>query len=131
MSVSLVAREAGVSASLLFIGRKAERQGALTAVPAGEAVAPASEVATARAEIFKLQGVLGKVTLVNVNRQNTARGDARVNPQTRLSRDGAGRLAFAQGAAPPACTRAGLPCHAATCAGALTVWKSNAVRARP
>ena len=43
MSVSLVAREAGVSASLLFQWRKLERQGALTAVSAEEAVVPASE----------------------------------------------------------------------------------------
>jgi len=38
MSVSLVARNEGVSASLLFQWRKLERQGALTAVQAGEAV---------------------------------------------------------------------------------------------
>ena len=38
MSVSLVARDEGVSASLLFQWRKLERQGALTAVQAGEAV---------------------------------------------------------------------------------------------
>ena len=40
MSVSLVARQEGVSASLLFQWRKLERQGALTAVSAGEAVVP-------------------------------------------------------------------------------------------
>jgi transposase-like protein len=55
MSVSLVARQEGVSASLLFLWRKLERQGALTAVSAGEAVVPASELAAARAEIAKLQ----------------------------------------------------------------------------
>lgn len=49
MSVSLVARQEGVSASLLFQWRKLERQGALTAVSAGEAVVPASELAAARA----------------------------------------------------------------------------------
>ena len=38
MSVSLVARNEGVSASLLLQWRKLERQGALTAVQAGEAV---------------------------------------------------------------------------------------------
>lgn len=65
MSVSLVARETGVSASLLFQWRKLERQGALTAVSAGEAVVPASELAAARAEIAKLQRVLGKKTLEN------------------------------------------------------------------
>ena len=49
-SVSLVARQEGVAASLLFQWRKLERQGALTAVSAGEAVVPASELAAARAE---------------------------------------------------------------------------------
>ncbi len=65
MSVSLVARQTGVSASLLFQWRKLERQGALTAVSAGEAVVPASELAAARAEIAKLQRILGKKTLEN------------------------------------------------------------------
>ena len=65
MSVSLVARQEGVAASLLFQWRKLERQGALTAVSAGEAVVPASELAAARAEIGKLQRVLGKKTLEN------------------------------------------------------------------
>ena len=65
MSVSLVARNEGVSASLLFQWRKLERQGALTAVQAGEAVVPASELAAARAEIAKLQRILGKKTLEN------------------------------------------------------------------
>ena len=65
MSVSLVARQEGVSASLLFQWRKLERQGALTAVSSGEAVVPASELAAARAEIAKLQRVLGKKTLEN------------------------------------------------------------------
>jgi len=37
----------------------------LTAVSAGEAVVPASELAAARAEIAKLQRVLGKKTLEN------------------------------------------------------------------
>ena len=65
MSVSLVARQEGVAASLLFQWRKLERQGALTAVSAGEVVVPASELAAARAEIAKLQRVLGKKTLEN------------------------------------------------------------------
>ena len=65
MSVSLVARQEGVAASLLFQWRKLERQGALTAVSSGEAVVPASELAAARAEIAKLQRVLGKKTLEN------------------------------------------------------------------
>lgn len=65
MSVSLVARESGVSAGLLFQWRKLDREGALVAVSAGEAVVPASELAAARAEIAKLQRVLGKKTLEN------------------------------------------------------------------
>lgn len=65
MSVSLVARQEGVSASLLFQWRKLEREGALTAVTAGESVVPASELAAARAEIAKLQRILGKKTLEN------------------------------------------------------------------
>lgn len=65
MSVSLVARQEGVAASQLFQWRKLELQGALTAVSAGEAVVPASELAAARAEIAKLQRVLGKKTLEN------------------------------------------------------------------
>lgn len=65
MSVSLVARQEGVAASLLFQWRKLEREGALTAVSAGESVVPASELAAARAEIAKLQRVLGKKTLEN------------------------------------------------------------------
>ena len=65
MSVSLVARQEGVAASLLFQWRKLDRQGALTAVSAGEAVVPASELAAARAEIARLQRVLGKKTLEN------------------------------------------------------------------
>ena len=48
MRVSLVAGQEGVAASLLFQWRKLERQGALMAVSAGEAVVPASERADAR-----------------------------------------------------------------------------------
>ena len=54
MSVSLVARQEGVAASLLFQRRKLDRQGALTRVSAGKSVVPASELAAARAEIAKL-----------------------------------------------------------------------------
>lgn len=81
MSVTLITRQEGVSASLLFMWCKLERQGALTAVSADQAVAPTSEFAAARAEIFKLQRVLGKKCLENENRQRTARGDGRVNPK--------------------------------------------------
>ena len=60
MSVSLVARQHGVAASQLFNWRKLEREGALTAVSAGESVVPASELAAARAQIAQLQRLLGK-----------------------------------------------------------------------
>jgi transposase len=63
MSVSLVARKHGISASQLFNWRKLEREGALTAVQAGESVVPASELAMARAEIAQLQRMLGKKTM--------------------------------------------------------------------
>ena len=65
MSVSLVARQEGVAASLLFQWRRLEREGAWVAVSAGESVVPASELAAARAEIAKLQRILGKKTLEN------------------------------------------------------------------
>ena len=51
MSVSLVARSEGVSASLLFQWRKLERQGALTAVQAGEAVVPRREAGLGEAHL--------------------------------------------------------------------------------
>lgn len=65
MSVSLVARQHDVAASQLFNWRKLDREGALTAVGAGESVVPASELATARAQIAQLQRLLGKKTMEN------------------------------------------------------------------
>lgn len=65
MSVSLVARQHGVAASQLFNWRKLDREGALIAVGAGESVVPASELATARAQIAQLQRLLGKKTMEN------------------------------------------------------------------
>ncbi len=47
-SVSLVARQEGLAASLLFTWRRLEREGALVAVGAGEAVVPASETGTSQ-----------------------------------------------------------------------------------
>ncbi len=55
MSVSLVARQEGVGASLLFQWREPETEGTLVMVSAGESVVPASALAAARAEIAKLQ----------------------------------------------------------------------------
>ena len=63
MSVSLVARKHGISASQLFNWRKLEREGALVAVQSGESVVPASELAAARAQIAQLQRMLGKKTM--------------------------------------------------------------------
>ncbi len=65
MSVSLVARQEGVSGKLLFRCRKLERPSVLAAVSAGEAVVLASGSVAARAETAKLQRVLGKNTLEN------------------------------------------------------------------
>ncbi len=65
MSVSLVARMHGVAASQLFNWRKLDRDGALTAVGAGESVVPASELAAARAQISQLKRLLGKKTMEN------------------------------------------------------------------
>jgi transposase len=63
MTVPLVALKQGVGASQLFNWRKLEREGALTAVSAGESVVPASELAAARAQIAQLQRMLGKKTM--------------------------------------------------------------------
>ncbi len=61
----MVARQHGVAASQLFNWRKLEREGALTAVSAGESVVPASDLAAARAQIAQLQRLLGKKTMEN------------------------------------------------------------------
>lgn len=58
MSVSFVARQEGVSASLLFTWRRLDREGGQVVVSAGEAVVSASELAAVRAEIAKRQRVL-------------------------------------------------------------------------
>lgn len=63
MSVSLVARRHGVNPNQLFHWRRLERDGALTAVGAGEAVVPATELEAARRQIRELQRLLGKKTL--------------------------------------------------------------------
>lgn len=62
ISVSLGAREAVCRQSCFSSGVSWI---ALVPVSAGEAVEPASELAAARAEIAKLQPVLGKKTLEN------------------------------------------------------------------
>jgi transposase len=65
MSVSLVARQHGVNPNQIFHWRTLERAGALTAVGAGEAVVPATELDSARRQIRELQRLLGKKTLEN------------------------------------------------------------------
>ncbi|HHN9073682.1 TPA: IS3 family transposase [Escherichia coli] len=65
MTVSLVARQHGVTASQLFLWRKQYQEGSLTAVAAGEQVVPASELAAAMKQIKELQRLLGKKTMEN------------------------------------------------------------------
>ena len=62
-SVSLVARRHGVNANQLFHWRKLEREGALTAVGAGDVVVPDGELEAARRQIRELQRLLGKKTM--------------------------------------------------------------------
>ena len=62
MTVSWVARQFGVSPSLLFRWRKLSSEGALSAVEADEEVVPASEVKALYHQIRELQRLLGKKT---------------------------------------------------------------------
>ena len=64
-SVSMVARQFGISAAQLFQWRKAYLQGSLTAVGANETVVPASELQEAMRRIKQLEGALGRKTLEN------------------------------------------------------------------
>jgi len=59
MSVSLVARQHGISGSQVFTWRRLMNQGALTAAAAGEEVVPASEYRALEAQ------VLGKKAMEN------------------------------------------------------------------
>lgn len=59
-SVSLVARQHGINPNQLFHWRKLYQDGSLSAVSAGEAVVPASELAEAAKQIRELQRLLGK-----------------------------------------------------------------------
>jgi transposase len=65
MSVSLVARQAGITASQLFQWRKAYTEGSLVAVGANEQVVPASELQEAMKRIKQLEAALGRKTLEN------------------------------------------------------------------
>ncbi|MCX8012169.1 MAG: IS3 family transposase [Desulfobacterota bacterium] len=62
-SVSQVARKYGVNPSQLFNWRRLMREGALSAVRAGEEVVAASEVRQLRARIRELERLLGRKTL--------------------------------------------------------------------
>lgn len=64
-SVSLVARQFGITAAQLFQWRKAYLQGSLMAVGANETVVPASELQEAMRRIKQLEGALGRKTLEN------------------------------------------------------------------
>lgn len=64
-SVSLVARQFGITAAQLFQSRKAYLQGSLMAVGANETVVPASELQEAMRRIKQLEGALGRKTLEN------------------------------------------------------------------
>lgn len=65
MSVSLLAREAGITASQLFQWRKAYTEGSLVAVGANEPVVPASELQEALRRVKQLEAALGRKTLEN------------------------------------------------------------------
>ena len=65
MSVSLVAREAGISSGQLFQWRKAYLEGSLVAVGTSEPVVPASELQDAKKRIKQLEAALGRKTLEN------------------------------------------------------------------
>ena len=64
-SVSIVARQFGITAAQLFQWRKAYLQGSLMAVGANETVVPASELQEAMRRIKQLEGALGRKTLEN------------------------------------------------------------------
>ena len=64
-SVSMVARQFGITAAQLFQWRKAYLQGSLMAVGANETVVLASELQEAMRRIKQLEGALGRKTLEN------------------------------------------------------------------
>jgi len=65
MSVSLVARQHGISGSQVFTWRRLMNQGALTAAAAGEEVVPASEYRALEAQVRELHRLLGKKAMEN------------------------------------------------------------------
>ncbi len=65
MTVSMVARQAGIAAAQLFQWKKSYQEGSLVAVGANEPVVPASEMVEALKRIKQLEGALGRKTLEN------------------------------------------------------------------
>lgn len=63
MSVSAVARKYGIHPNQLFRWRKLMYEGALSAVKAGEAVVPSSEVKSLKKRIRELERLLGRKTM--------------------------------------------------------------------
>ena len=65
MTVSFVAREAGIAAAQLFQWKRAYTEGSLVAVGSSEQVVPASELAEALKRVKQLEAALGRKTLEN------------------------------------------------------------------
>lgn len=65
MSVSLVAREVGISSSQLFTWKRLYLEGGLSAVGSNESVVAASELKDALNRIKQLERALGRKTLEN------------------------------------------------------------------
>ncbi|CZT31669.1 putative transposase [Pseudomonas cerasi] len=74
-SVSVVARRNGINANQLFLWRKLYQDASLSAVSAGEAVVPASELSDALKQIRELQRMLGKKTMEARSRNGAAQSD--------------------------------------------------------
>jgi transposase len=65
MTVSMVARQAGLAAAQLFQWKKAYQEGSLVAVGSNEPVVPAFEMVEVLKRIKQLEGALGRKTLEN------------------------------------------------------------------
>jgi transposase len=65
IGVSLVARQHGISGSLVFTWRRLMSQGALTAAAADEEVVPASEYRALEAQVRELHRLPGKKAMEN------------------------------------------------------------------
>ena len=63
MSVSLVARRHGISASLLFRWKKLMKDGGMSAIESGDEVVSASEVKALNKKVRELERMLGRKTM--------------------------------------------------------------------